>query len=521
MTVQPSYTAVETRRTLAKEPAPAAAPTKATQFPPAVVEYVQRAFFEFNRHKDEPAFSGITDADIRTKLQSVVKEAADSGITGDRDWSTYPLPHQLIVQERQQAALQSAQSAILANINKHNEAMRNAELLSSEANSKKRKSPDQDVFDENNQAVTPPWKRKDTKQVSIADRITGSTKKQNKKTKDNGKANGWFDKSQEALERRKQRFGRALSPDSPSDFVSSRDDSPAAGGQIGPIVGTCEVLEKNYFRLTAPPNPNTVRPLPVLEKALEHVIQKWRTTKDYTYVCDQFKSLRQDLTVQRIKNKFTIRVYEVHARIALEKKDLGEYNQCQTQLRVLYRMKLGENGGSGGHQDEFTAYRILYLLYTRSRVDMNNMLADLTTADKKGPYVQHALKVRSALASGNYHKFFKLYDEANDRAMVPYLMDMFVERERLAAMAVISRAYKPDISSKFLAKELAFSVDDEESVFEADHIRNCLDFITRYGGQTLLEEKNEDMRVNTGKAGNLFEVAKQSAFGRVDIKGQI
>lgn len=64
-------------------------------------------------------------------------------------------------------------------------------------------------------------------------------------------------------------------------------------------------------------------------------------------------------------------------------------------------------------------------------------------------------------------------------------------------------------------------MDVEESVFEADHIRACLDFISKHGGQALLEDKNGDVRVNTGKAGGLFEAAKQTAFGRVDIKGQI
>lgn len=65
--------------------------------------------------------------------------------------------------------------------------------------------------------------------------------------------------------------------------------------------------------------------------------------------------------MQRIKNDFTVKVYEIHARIALEKGDLGEYNQCQSQLRGLYAY------GLKGAQMEFLAYRILYLLHTRNR----------------------------------------------------------------------------------------------------------------------------------------------------------
>jgi len=92
--------------------------------------------------------------------------------------------------------------------------------------------------------------------------------------------------------------------------------------------------------------------------------------------------MRQDLTVsqimltatgltrvqvQRIKNDFTVEVYEIHARIALEavRTDwLLRSNQCQTMLRQLYEL------GIKGHPQEFLSYRIIYLLHTRNRSGM-------------------------------------------------------------------------------------------------------------------------------------------------------
>ena len=62
-----------------------------------------------------------------------------------------------------------------------------------------------------------------------------------------------------------------------------------------------------------------VRPLRILVQSLDFLIQKWKKEGNYTYICDQLKSLRQDLTVQRIKNEFSVKVYETHARIAIEK----------------------------------------------------------------------------------------------------------------------------------------------------------------------------------------------------------
>ena len=86
-----------------------------------------------------------------------------------------------------------------------------------------------------------------------------------------------------------------------------------------------------------PPAPEKVRPQIVLEKSLKHVLARYADGADYkAFVNDQFKSIRQDLVVQNIKNSFAVAVYEAHARVALEQRDANEFNQSQTQLQELY-----------------------------------------------------------------------------------------------------------------------------------------------------------------------------------------
>lgn len=65
------------------------------------------------------------------------------------------------------------------------------------------------------------------------------------------------------------------------------------------IKGTSESLEKSYLRLTSAPEPSTVRPQNILKKSYQFVLQKWKTNNDYIYCCEQFKSIRQDLTVSQ------------------------------------------------------------------------------------------------------------------------------------------------------------------------------------------------------------------------------
>lgn len=375
---------------------------KRVEFPPAVRSYVQRCFAPENQ------MASVTLPEMQDKLKNLITDAAENNKLGTIDWERLPLPQVMVQNER---------NKILANPASSHWA--STQPSSPGTAARKRKSTD----GHQSEIGSPPWRSANTSRFE--DRVTHPTTEKKKPRI----AVDQSSKSKANLEMRRKRFdlGNGVSPSSPSGFSAL-----GAEADQGPVVGRCQTLEKNYFRLTSAPNPDTVRPLPILQKALDLLKRKWKNEGNYGYICDQFKSLRQDLTVQHIRTDFTVTVYEIHARIALEKGDLGEYNQCQTQLRVLYAQQLA------GHPTEFKAYRILYFIYTRNWTAMNDALADVTVEDKKDLAVKHALDVRSALALGNYHRFFQLYLDTPN--MGAYLMDMFVDRERLSALAAMSRA---------------------------------------------------------------------------------
>ncbi|EAQ87559.1 hypothetical protein CHGG_04178 [Chaetomium globosum CBS 148.51] len=434
-------------------PAPPVAQEQAKtkiDWPDSVRRYVQRAFIPANLD------SSVTRADMEAKLKETITQANEKNIMSARERRS-PLHSKSQAQGPTQAP-----------------------------GTKKRKSWDlTDAAAVHSASASPPW-RAGAGAGRLEDRVTFSPDR----------------RQGDELPKHTSKFNRADKRQKrhEGEYTTYREDTPPPGD--GPVVGTCQDLEKRYLRLTAAPKPSQVRPPHILRQTLELLKKRWKKDQNYSYICDQFKSMRQDLTVQRIRDDFTVEVYEIHARIALEKGDLGEYNQCQSQLKGLYRL------GLKGKANEFKAYRILYYIHTANRTELNNALADLTAAEKKDKAIKHALDVRSALALGNYHRFFQLYNETPN--MGAYLMDMFVGRERLAALCNICKGYKMDVPLRFVTEELYFESDVEAAQFILDH-----------EGQDLLEDRSGTILFLTGKAGSRFEGARAKAFSRVDIKGQI
>lgn len=208
------------------------------------------------------------------------------------------------------------------------------------------------------------------------------------------------------------------------------------------IVGTCQNLEKPYFRLGADPDPAKVRPEHILKLSLKMLKKKWKNKEvQYRYMEDQFKSIRQDLVVQGIKSKLVVKVYETHARVALESADIDHFNQCQTQLKELYE------SGLKGHEYEFLAYKIVYHFLNDMKFEIGTILNHLSKKQKKNEYVKHALqlvyflifyRMRKAYANDDYYKFFELYKTAPN--MTPYLLDIYVDKTRLKFLRIIAKS---------------------------------------------------------------------------------
>ncbi|CAG2100725.1 unnamed protein product [Medioppia subpectinata] len=300
-------------------------------------------------------------------------------------------------------------------------------------------------------------------------------KRKNRNRKKNNMNNNTFESNEPIMqmnispERMAQRKARFVEIQPKKSYSDSNTSYPLANNMTdemtfdfnSAIVGTCLDLEKQYLRLTSAPDPSTVRPIHVLKRSLEMAKNHWKKNQDYRYACEQMKSIRQDITVQCIRDSFTIDVYETHARIALEKGDREEFNQCQSQLKVLYEDLDSVN------RREFTAYLILYYIYMQNKSDLQILVRKLSKDDLNDEVISHALRVRSAWNLSNYHKLLSQYQCAPK--MSAYLMDWFALRQRKQAFKAIVKSYRPTIPVSFLIQELCFANRDE-----------CIDFLSLF-----------------------------------------
>lgn len=330
---------------------------------------------------------------------------------------------------------------------------------------------------------------------------------------------------EERRQKRMERFG-IVSKEIPKHVSASVDNEgleiskttkKRKSSSQNKFIGASTALEKPYLRLTDFPKAENVRPLAVLRKALVHVKSHYIQHEDFEWANEQLKSIRQDVTVQHIRNKFVLDVYETHARLLVEHGELDEFHQCQCMIQSLtsptskldpsaqpeedsegtdkFRYYHDDNNQEGEEQqaclrqseeaeDEFYAYGLLYNLVQNSWGELTRLLSihQRGTSDRlssdgsmtgssscdsgeipacfRGIAVRHALKVIKAVMNDDYQSFFRLYESAPH--LSAYLMDFLVRRVRKNAYHRIIVSYRPSVSVEHFREALSFQ-DLEET----------------------------------------------------------
>lgn len=334
---------------------------------------------------------------------------------------------------------------------------------------------------------------------------------------------------QEKLKLRSKRFERELSI--PINVNSTDNIS------TDPIIGKNQNLEKKYLRLTSQPNPETVRPLNILKKTLQLLFDKYFEGAKYSYLCDQCKSLRQDLTVQNIKKDFSIVAYEFHSKLAIENEDWGEFNQCQSQLKLLYDIK----ELAKPNYFEFLSYRILYYILTNNYNEIFELELSLISKGydySSNEFLNYSLQIFKSIYNSDYyilsetvtkifftesipeedgtksnHNNIHLLIDDKDALLLKHdkfyffkkFIKVIMDRENIQTLSIICKGYR-QISVKYLCGILCMK--DEVEI-----------------GEFFKENKLDNFVIqdtfNCVTARMTVDNLRSKLFKKIDIKGQV
>jgi len=206
------------------------------------------------------------------------------------------------------------------------------------------------------------------------------------------------------------------------------------------IIGTCESLEKSYFRLTIDPDPSKIRPKHILEKSLLFLKEKSEKINDYEYLCDQLKSIRQDMNIQNIFDEFSIKVYEFHSKLALKYKDLANFIICQEKLMELYF----ENKILSKNIDEFLSYQILYTGLFNYNIELQESLKlvlkyrKIKLPEMSDNLIKLSINLINLYRNYDFYKFLKLSRNLHNHG--EFLIDLFLDKINLDLIISISKS---------------------------------------------------------------------------------
>lgn len=146
--------------------------------------------------------------------------------------------------------------------------------------------------------------------------------------------------------------------------------------------------------------------------------------------------------------------------------------------------------GLEGSQEEFTAYRVLYYLYLQTSCSggstgLQKILQELP-AGEQAPAINHALRVRKAVAMTDYHFFFSLYKTTPNLGQ--HIMQKLLKTMRVEALCRIIKAYRPTISLSFILGELIFDTDEDGVAF----LQACGVIFTPNGAEVACKESSVD-----------------------------
>lgn len=228
-----------------------------------------------------------------------------------------------------------------------------------------------------------------------------------------------------------------------------------------PLEGKNSDVERPFMRFDGSPRAEDVRPLPVLREAFSRAKERWESSRDWSYVGEMLRSIRQDLTIQMVQDAFVVEVHEYWAQVALEFGDFKQFDQAAAQLEVYYVDPTLESGA--GKVQEVLAWRLLYFTLEGEGLATTEFLRRFWGRLDNSPVVKFARRLRRVMSQRCFSQAIKLLStNPEDVPALPQsLRNELLRRARLLQLMGLCKALKDRLTKETL-ESFGLAQDDED-----------------------------------------------------------
>ncbi|CAA9989308.1 SAC3/GNAP family-related protein, putative [Plasmodium knowlesi strain H] len=213
------------------------------------------------------------------------------------------------------------------------------------------------------------------------------------------------------------------------------------------FVGLCKNIQKFFFRLTSLPERKNVRSFSVLKCTYAYVLHKYNQDRNYKYINEQFRSMRQDMNIQNIFHDDVINIYETNIRICIVNNDLFQFLQCINKLFELYqRLNIKKS------KVEFLCYKLIYLTLQNMHQEFLVEYLTLTDEEKNHENVQLCYYLNECIKNKMYLVNINMVSPLDDEVNHLYIYRRVFINEHILT-------YLPNLMSLNENKDLNVNMD--------------------------------------------------------------
>lgn len=243
---------------------------------------------------------------------------------------------------------------------------------------------------------------------------------------------------------------------------------------------------KEYSRSSADqemPLPHEVRPVAVLEKTMNYLLQTVLKMPDeghwdewYNFLWDRTRAIRKDITQQQLCDTSTVgliekcarfhiycshRLCELHMAVFDKKINNENLTKCLQTLKELYK-DLESKGVFCPNEAEFRSYIVLMNL---NGGDCLREVQQLRFDIRESKQVRFVVKVHQSLNANNYVRFFKLVKRAS--FLQAAILHRYFVQVRTSALQVMCKSYTANTQIPIgdLVEQLSFEDEIQAQEF--------------------------------------------------------